>query len=510
MASVASSSPLAGSGGSAFGLDETAPGRYEGYAPLGSEGLADYEILDPTSGARASAWAWIPPRLESSRLGPDYRSLSLIASSTGGRLLSSGTLEPPAPTLRWRSLAMGLPLLGAAALLFVAELYLRSTMTGQSPGRRRPSPRGGRRKKRPPRRRDCDVAARRARLATPTRTPDTPRCSGGSPSMSLAAIGTGKKKGRGMPRHGIRPRDGLRALGALLRPSSRVPSLAGSRRSTQSVEAPQASVPPSLASEAPWLVAGPFPIGALGGLEDALDRDYLATSGMSSAGEAGAAPLRLGGPGSKLLAGGVGAARRRRSGFHRRLRPFLLFRRLRLSRDLDGEPAALGPENRVGRWSEGLDQRRARPRPPRRSGAQARRGRGRDIAREGQKSHPGQGEPGPRGLGLQLEDRGRRRRGQVRRFGGYRSRGRIPRRARLSSRRHRRRSRGDRACLLHRGRGEGRAPRPLGTAARGFGRADRRKILLARPARIQRTGDPQGLGQGGTRRTPVDIDLAAS
>ncbi len=126
-----SSSPLAGSGGSAFGLDETAPGRYEGYAPLGSEGLADYEILDPTSGVRASAWAWIPPRLESSRLGPDYGSLSLIASSTGGRLLSSGTLEPPAPTLRWRSLAMGLPLLVLAALLFVAELYLRSTMTGQ-------------------------------------------------------------------------------------------------------------------------------------------------------------------------------------------------------------------------------------------------------------------------------------------------------------------------------------------------------------------------------------------
>ncbi len=101
-----------------------------------------------------------------------------------------------------------------------------------------------------------------------------------------------------MPRHGIRPRDGLRALGALLALLA-LPSLAGCRRSTQSVEAPRAS-PPSLASEAPWLVAGPFPSGALGGLEDGLDRDYLAASGLSSAGEAAAAPLRLGGPGSKL------------------------------------------------------------------------------------------------------------------------------------------------------------------------------------------------------------------
>jgi predicted esterase len=57
--------------------------------------------------------------------------------------------------------------------------------------------------------------------------------------------------------------------------------------------------PKGPASNSSWLIAGPFPFGALTGLEDGLDRDYLRSSGFSAAGEASAAPLRVGDAGSK-------------------------------------------------------------------------------------------------------------------------------------------------------------------------------------------------------------------
>lgn len=122
-------------GGEGFELDETAPGRYEGYAELGSSGLVSFQILDPVAGAGASTWAWSPPGLESARLGIDWTSLALIASSTGGRVFSAVPAvlpAPPPPTTRWELAPLRLPLTILAALLLVAELYLRSTMTGQS------------------------------------------------------------------------------------------------------------------------------------------------------------------------------------------------------------------------------------------------------------------------------------------------------------------------------------------------------------------------------------------
>lgn len=124
------------SGGRPFALSETAPGRYEGYVPMTESGLVGFDLLDPVSGAAAAAWAWSPPSPESSRSGPDAQALSLIASATGGRLLpqegpgSKGIAPPPAPIL-WQAAGLRLPLLIIAALLLVAELYLRSTMTGQ-------------------------------------------------------------------------------------------------------------------------------------------------------------------------------------------------------------------------------------------------------------------------------------------------------------------------------------------------------------------------------------------
>ena len=121
----------AGSSGSAFELKETSPGRYEGFAPLSDRGLAGIEVLDPLSGSRASTWVWRSPGGESSAEGPDEAALSLIASSGGGELLRADGLSPPRPGVRWSSIAMRFPLLVLAALLFVADLYLRSTMAGQ-------------------------------------------------------------------------------------------------------------------------------------------------------------------------------------------------------------------------------------------------------------------------------------------------------------------------------------------------------------------------------------------
>jgi Ca-activated chloride channel homolog len=122
-----------GEGGSATAFDfrETAPGRYEGFAPLGDEGLASIEVIDPVSGASASTWAWRAPGGESSATGPDLAALSLIASSRGGSLLSPSGLEPAKVRTSWTKLRLALPCLVLALLSFVAELFLRSTMAGQ-------------------------------------------------------------------------------------------------------------------------------------------------------------------------------------------------------------------------------------------------------------------------------------------------------------------------------------------------------------------------------------------
>jgi Mg-chelatase subunit ChlD len=114
-----------------FELAETAPGRYEGFAPLSDKGLVGIDILDPLSGSRASTWVWTPSGGESASAGPDRAALSLISSSSGGELLSAEGLVPPKASTRWSWFGIGLPLLVLAALLLVSDLYLRSTMSGQ-------------------------------------------------------------------------------------------------------------------------------------------------------------------------------------------------------------------------------------------------------------------------------------------------------------------------------------------------------------------------------------------
>ena len=118
-------------GGSAFDLKETAPGRYEGFTPLPGRGLVGIDILDPLSGSKASAWVWQSLGGESAAGGPDRATLSLIASSSGGALVAADEAALPRPSLRWSRFGIRLPLLVLAALLLLADLYLRSTMAGQ-------------------------------------------------------------------------------------------------------------------------------------------------------------------------------------------------------------------------------------------------------------------------------------------------------------------------------------------------------------------------------------------
>jgi Ca-activated chloride channel homolog len=118
-------------GSAPFALEETAPGRYEGFAPLSGPGLRGFEIRDPVSGSWTSAWAWNPPGAELSRLGPDRAALSLIADGTGGRAYALDGVALPRPVVAWRKLPLRAALLALSLFLLLADLYVRSTMLGQ-------------------------------------------------------------------------------------------------------------------------------------------------------------------------------------------------------------------------------------------------------------------------------------------------------------------------------------------------------------------------------------------
>ncbi len=119
-----------GEGGS-FGFVETAPGRYEGFAPLRGSGLFGIDLFDPLSRASGFSWVWSEPRAESPNLGPDPAALSLIASANGGELVSADLLRVPPERTSWESRSLRPFLLIAAAFLLLVDLFLRSTMAGQ-------------------------------------------------------------------------------------------------------------------------------------------------------------------------------------------------------------------------------------------------------------------------------------------------------------------------------------------------------------------------------------------
>jgi Mg-chelatase subunit ChlD len=129
---VGSAAPSGAAGRSlTFELEETAPGRYEGFVPLVGKGLLDIEALDPVAGSRASTWIWQGASVESTARGPDLAALSLIASASGGALVSADEAALPGRRTSWSFFELRLPLLVLALILFVVELYLRSTMAGQ-------------------------------------------------------------------------------------------------------------------------------------------------------------------------------------------------------------------------------------------------------------------------------------------------------------------------------------------------------------------------------------------
>jgi Ca-activated chloride channel homolog len=130
---------LQGRGGGAssppFALRESAPGRYEALVPAGerssSAGLERFTVRDSGTGAWTEAWAWRPRDAELSRTGPDAPALAAAAAASGGTLSESEGPFPPPDALAWRPASLRFWLILASLLLFVAELYGRSTFFGQ-------------------------------------------------------------------------------------------------------------------------------------------------------------------------------------------------------------------------------------------------------------------------------------------------------------------------------------------------------------------------------------------
>jgi len=124
-------SAAAGAEGTAFPLTETAPGRYEGYAPLEGDGLRQFTITEAQGGAWTQAWVWNPSGAEASGLGPDSVALGTMVGASGGALLDHERVSLPPTQWRWTWKPLRELLLVAALILFLLELYARSTMLGQ-------------------------------------------------------------------------------------------------------------------------------------------------------------------------------------------------------------------------------------------------------------------------------------------------------------------------------------------------------------------------------------------
>jgi uncharacterized membrane protein len=121
----------AGPEGASFPLRETAPGHYEAYAPLEGGGLRQFTVKDLQGGSWTQAWVWNPSGAEASGLGPDNVALDTMVSASGGALLSPDQPSFPPSRWRWSWKPMRGILLIAALILFLLELYGRSTMLGQ-------------------------------------------------------------------------------------------------------------------------------------------------------------------------------------------------------------------------------------------------------------------------------------------------------------------------------------------------------------------------------------------
>jgi len=118
-----------------FSLRETAPGRYEALAPSVSRsadaGIERYAVSDARTGAWTEAWIWRQKDAELARTGPDEAALQAAAGRAGGALLRPEGLTPEEPRLSMRMAPLRWWALLASLVLFVVELYGRSTLFGQ-------------------------------------------------------------------------------------------------------------------------------------------------------------------------------------------------------------------------------------------------------------------------------------------------------------------------------------------------------------------------------------------
>lgn len=127
----ANSTAATGTGGAAFPLKETAPGRYEGYAPLDGGGLRQFTVSDLQGRAWTQAWVWNPSGAEAAGLGPDTAAMDTMVSASGGALIDPDHATIPPARWHWTWKPLREALLIAALVLFLLELYGRSIMLGQ-------------------------------------------------------------------------------------------------------------------------------------------------------------------------------------------------------------------------------------------------------------------------------------------------------------------------------------------------------------------------------------------
>jgi Mg-chelatase subunit ChlD len=121
-------------GSAPFSLRETAPGRYEALvsdANVLASGLQRFEIRDSREGTWCEAWIWRPSNSETDQLGPDLPALARAAEETGGSVYLDQGPFPRPERVSWRPIRLGWVLLLVGLILFVIELYGRSTLFGQ-------------------------------------------------------------------------------------------------------------------------------------------------------------------------------------------------------------------------------------------------------------------------------------------------------------------------------------------------------------------------------------------
>lgn len=114
-----------------FNLNETLSGHYEAYVPVEGSGLLQYEIKDIHNNTYGLGWAWNTPWNELNNSGPDIAMLEKISEISNGKILNIKDFSIPKTGWALSRYRIDIFLLLIALILFLIELFFRSTSFGQ-------------------------------------------------------------------------------------------------------------------------------------------------------------------------------------------------------------------------------------------------------------------------------------------------------------------------------------------------------------------------------------------